>query len=107
MYVTSHPLAQYAEDIHFYSTAHTNNLADMPGESEVIIGGILSRIRFCVTKQGRGAGARMAIISLEDLNGTVDGVIFPDTFAQFEDLISVDQMVFLKGIDDGKDINCG
>lgn len=97
MYVTCHPLAEHAERIHNFSTAHTNNLKEKAPESEVIIGGIITRVRYCVTKQGRGAGARMAMITLEDLNGSVDGVVFPDTFAQYEDLIANDTMVFLKG----------
>ncbi len=97
MYVTSHPLAQYAEKIHYYSTAHSNTLRELPANTEVIIGGIISRIRFCVTKNGRGAGARMAIFTLEDLNGSVDCVIFPDSLALYEYLMQMDQMVFLRG----------
>jgi DNA polymerase-3 subunit alpha len=97
MYVTSHPLAQYAEKIHYYSTAHTNTLRDLAANTEVIIGGIIARIRFCVTKNGRGAGARMAIFTLEDLNGSVDCVIFPDALALYEYLMQPDQMVFLRG----------
>ena len=97
MYVTSHPLAQYAEKIHYYSSAHTNNLRERTPESEVLIGGMLTRVRNCVTKQGRGAGAKMAMITLEDHNGTVDGVVFPDTYAQYDYLIEPDRMVFLRG----------
>jgi len=97
LYVTAHPLSEYAEKIHYFSTAHTNTLRDRGSNSEVILGGIFSRIRFCVTKKGRGAGARMAMFTLEDLNGMVDGVIFPDTLAQYEHLVRTDQMVFLRG----------
>ncbi len=42
----------------------------------------------------------MAMFTLEDLNGTVDGVIFPDGLAQFDHLMQVDGMVFLRGIVD-------
>ncbi len=97
MYVTSHPLAHFAEQIHFYSTCHTHTIGKLPAGTEVIIGGIFSRIRFCVTKNGRGAGARMAMFTLEDLNGAVEGVIFPDTLGQYEYLVQPDQMVFLRG----------
>jgi DNA polymerase-3 subunit alpha len=97
MYVTDHPLAEYAEDIHYYSTAHTHTLREQKPESEVIIGGIINRIRFMVTKNGRGAGSRMAMLTLEDLNGTVDAVIFPDSLVQYEHLVANEQMVFLKG----------
>ena len=97
LYVTDHPLSQYAERIHFYSTAHTHTLKDKGENAEVIIGGIITRVRFMVTKTGKGAGARMAMFTLEDLNGTVDGVIFPNELAEYEDLMQVDRMVFLRG----------
>ena len=97
LYVTSHPLADFAEDIDDYSTAHSNTLRDLSANAEVIIGGIISRVRFCVTKNGRGTGARMAMITLEDLNGSADAVIFPDCLAQYGELVQQDQMVFLKG----------
>ncbi len=54
LYVTSHPLADYAQDIYYYSTAHTNTLTNLRPDSEVIIGGMISRMRYCVTKNGRG-----------------------------------------------------
>ena len=97
MYVTSHPLAQFAEHIDRYSTAHSHELSEMAANAEVIIGGIISRIRFMVTKNGRGAGSRMAMITLEDLNGSVDAVIFPDTLAQYDHLVEAERMVFLRG----------
>ncbi|MBN1766052.1 MAG: DNA polymerase III subunit alpha [Sedimentisphaerales bacterium] len=100
LYVTDHPLSAHAEQIHYYSTAHSNTLGDKGANAEVIIGGIITRVRFCVTKNGRGAGARMAMFTLEDLNGTVDGVIFPDSLALYEDLIQPDKMVFLRGLVD-------
>ena len=40
---------------------------------------------------------KAAIITLEDLHGQVDAVIFPDALAQHQDLVAPDQAVFLKG----------
>jgi len=97
LYVTNHPLVDFAEKIHFYSTATSTDLRDKVQNTDVIMGGIISRVRFIVTKNGRAAGARMAMFSLEDLHGTVDGVIFPDALAQFEYLMQKDQMVFIRG----------
>jgi len=97
LYVTDHPLSEFAEKIHYYSTAHSHTLRQMPANSEVIIGGILTRVRYCVTKNGKGSGARMAMFTLEDLNGSVEGVIFPDSLAQYENLVQPDRMVFLRG----------
>jgi len=99
-YVTDHPLSEYAEKIHYYSTAHSNSLRQKTPNTEVIIGGIISRMRYCVTKSGRSAGARMAMFTLEDLNGSVDGVIFPNDLARYDELMQTDRMVFLRGMVD-------
>ena len=100
MYVTDHPLAAHAQAIYHYSSANSETLRDVAANTEVIIGGIIARMRNLVTKNGRGAGSRMAMLTLEDLNGTVDAVVFPDTLAQYEDLVQTDRMVFLKGLVD-------
>ena len=96
-YVTDHPLAEFAEKIQDYSNANSDSIKQKLANREVIIGGMLTRVRFCVTKNGRGAGARMAMFTLEDAYGSVDGVIFPDSLALYEDLFQADRMVFLRG----------
>ena len=97
MYVTDHPLADHATAIDTYSTANTATMRNMQPKAEVLIGGMISRCRFMVTKNGRGAGSRMAIITVEDLQGSVEAVLFPDCFALHEELIVSDRMVFIKG----------
>jgi DNA polymerase-3 subunit alpha len=97
MYVTSHPLAEYAEQIHYYSNANSTTLGQVGYSADVTIGGIIARVRYCVTKNGRAAGARMAMFTLEDLHGTAEGVIFPDALAEYEDLVQPDRMVFVRG----------
>ncbi len=97
MYVTEHPLAEYAETIHDYSTAHTNTLIDFPEGSEIMIGGMINSVRPCVVKKGKSAGSKMAMFTLEDVNGKVDGVIFPSDYALHGFLIEKDKMVFIRG----------
>lgn len=96
MYVTEHPLAEYAETIHDYSTANTMTLCEFSEGAEVLIGGMISQIRPCVVKNGKSAGSKMAMFTLEDLNGKVEGVIFPSDYALHGYLMQQDKMVFLK-----------
>jgi DNA polymerase-3 subunit alpha len=58
---------------------------------------MLTRVRPTVTKSGRNPGQKMAMITLEDLTGTCDGVIFPNDLAKAKDLVVQDKMVFLRG----------
>ena len=97
MFVTDHPLAEHAEDIHYYSTAHSHTLRNLRPDAEVIIGCYINKVREMVTRNGRGAGSKMALLNLEDQQGAFDAVVFPDTYAQYDHLIKQDRVVFLRG----------
>ena len=95
-YVTSNPLSHHAEEISNYSSTNTASLSQ-GGEMQVVIGGMVTRIRYNITKNGRNAGAKMAVFVLEDLQGTAEVVLFPDTLAQFGTYLVEDTVVFVKG----------
>jgi DNA polymerase-3 subunit alpha len=96
-YVTSNPLSHHAEEIADYSSMNTAQLAQSSGEKQVVIGGMVTRIRHNITKNGRNAGAKMAVFVLEDLQGTAEVVLFPDTLNQFGSLLVPDTVVFVRG----------
>ncbi len=95
-YVTSNPLSRHGETIEAYSNSDTAKLHDYSGK-EVVIGGMITKIRHIVTKNGRNAGAKMAVFVLEDLKGNCEVVAFPETLAQFCELVEVDNVVFVRG----------
>ncbi len=96
-YVTSNPLSQHAEDINIFSTCNTGRLGQVKAEKEVVIGGMIARIRYNIIKNGRNAGAKMAVIMLEDLQGQVEVVVFPRTFSKFGPLLVEDRVIFVRG----------
>jgi DNA polymerase-3 subunit alpha len=96
-YVTSNPLSHHAEEINDYSTANTAHLARGNGEKEVVVGGMITRVRYNITKSGRNAGSKMAVFVLEDLQGTIEVVLFPEVLNQFASLVAEDTIVFVKG----------
>jgi DNA polymerase-3 subunit alpha len=62
---------------------------------------MISRVKKSVTKNGRSAGMQMAMITLEDLDGQIDGVLFAETLADIvkrhPDAVSLERIVFLRG----------
>jgi DNA polymerase-3 subunit alpha len=96
-YVTSNPLSHHAETINVYSTANTAQFAEQNGEKEVIIGGMVTKTRFHLTKTGRNAGSKMAVFVLQDLQGQVEVVLFPEVFNKFAAILVEDTVVFVKG----------
>ena len=96
-YVTSNPLSHHAETISIYSTRNTSEMARANGEKQIVIGGMVTRIRFNVTKSGRNAGSKMAVFTLEDLQGRVEVVVFPEVLNRYSDILLPDKVVFVKG----------
>ena len=96
-YVTSNPLSHCAEKINIYSTVNTSNLAKAGQDREVIIGGMITKTRYHITKKGRNAGSQMAVFILEDLQGEAEVVLFPDALKRCGELLTEDKVVFVKG----------
>ena len=96
-YVTSNPLSHHAETINIYSTRNSSQLNEANGEKQIIIGGMITKIRYNLTKTGRNAGSKMAVFTLEDLQGQVEVVMFPDVLNEFSDVLVQDAVVFVKG----------
>jgi DNA polymerase-3 subunit alpha len=96
-YVTSNPLSHYAETIDVYSTVNTSELAGHTQGRQVVIGGTITKIRFNLTRTGRNAGSRMAVFTLEDLQGSVEVVMFPDVLNSYSNLLIADTVIFVKG----------
>jgi DNA polymerase-3 subunit alpha len=100
-YVSSHPLAEHQAALDAYGTCTTRLIATLAEGRPVTLGAMLTRIKRTVTKTGRGAGAAMAIITLEDFDGTVDGVLFPDALAEvthkYPGVLADGNIVFVRG----------
>jgi DNA polymerase-3 subunit alpha len=93
-YLTRHPLARHERLIRGFSTAGTAKLESMGEGSEVTIGGLIAGLKHTVTKKD---GKRMARVTLEDLDGTVEAVAFPQAYDKYSAQLAPDSIVFLKG----------
>ena len=105
-YISSHPLSDNSEMIDRYTSATTRDAKELPAGAEVTMGAMITRVKNTVTKSGRSPGQAMAIITLEDLDGQIEAVLFSETFAQIKSaypgLIEADSIVFVKGKVDRK-----
>ncbi|MBN1818694.1 MAG: DNA polymerase III subunit alpha [Sedimentisphaerales bacterium] len=97
MFVTKNPLSKHAMELDAYSNANTAELSSRGQDMEVVIGGMVTKIRQIVTRNGRNAGAKMAVFELQDLQGKCEVVLFPRILEQYSDLLAVDKIVFARG----------
>src|SRR3954464_9597660 len=105
-YISSHPLTEHQVALEHYSTASTREAQNCSEGTEVTIGGMINRVKKVVTRNGRSAGMPMAIITLEDLEGQIDGTMFAETYAEicqkYPDAVEVETIVFVRGKIDRK-----
>jgi DNA polymerase-3 subunit alpha len=100
-YITNHPLTEHESALLNYSTASTRDAKNLREGEEVIIGGLINRVKKAITKNGRSAGQPMCIVTLEDLDGQIDATMFAETLSQIlekdKDAVELEKIVFLKG----------
>jgi len=93
-YVTGHPLSQHAEILRRYELASTAQLAQLQDGQSTRIGGLISKLTPKLTKQGKP----MSILTLEDLDGSVEVLCFPETHAKCVMHLKADAPVFVTGV---------
>jgi len=75
-YISRHPLSRYQEEIKKYTNLDTSTLPKLQNGTEVKICGLVSGLKEIVTKKGD----RMAFLTLEDMKGFVEVILFPEVF---------------------------
>jgi len=80
IYISGHPLDVHANCLRAFATCDCSTAHEEPDQRVVIVGGLLSRVRITTAQSGRSAGEKMAMITLQDRRGMIDGVVFAPVF---------------------------
>lgn len=99
-YITTHPLVRFGRELDSLSTpcgTHMSSLEKLGDGSRVNIGCMIAGVRTTVTKNGKSAGKKMAMLTLEDLTGKADAVLFSETYERLSAMLKADTMVFVSG----------
>jgi DNA polymerase-3 subunit alpha len=75
-YISRHPLSRYQEAIKKQTPLDISHLTKLQNGCEVKICGLVHSLKEIVTKKGD----RMAFLTLEDMSGFVEVILFPDVF---------------------------
>lgn len=101
VYISGHPLDEVAEWLRSGYTNAGDVSAIAEGEdhgmeydgANVVMGGILTACKGKITKKG----AMMGFITLEDLTGQIEGLVFPKIYEKYVPLLLADNLVILTG----------
>ncbi|HZC32329.1 MAG TPA: DNA polymerase III subunit alpha, partial [Candidatus Bathyarchaeia archaeon] len=74
LYLSEHPMGEVAEQVGQFVTAYSSDLKDESLDGQrVVVGGIVTGFRTVITK----TRSTMGVATLEDLQGTIEVVVFP------------------------------
>ena len=93
MYMGEHPLTPYMNDIRRVVSYFSSNLGEAAHEEKVKVAGMVTGIRPHQTKTGK----MMAWVTLEDLTGTIELVVFPRTWEKFQFALEVGGVILAEG----------
>ena len=101
VYITGHPLDDYRDVLGKlpFSTADLDGLEERADrglslDGQIVdMGGILTEVKGKATKKG----AYMGFITLEDLTGQIECLVFPKVYERYQGMMAVDDLVVLHG----------
>lgn len=101
VYITGHPLDDYRDVLGKlpFSTADLDGLEEREDrglslDGQIVdMGGILTEVKGKATKKG----AYMGFITLEDLTGQIECLVFPKVYERYQGMMAADDLVVLHG----------
>ncbi|OYD26165.1 DNA polymerase III subunit alpha [Oceanimonas baumannii] len=93
LYLTGHPINQYAKELRHYTSGRLNEV--QPGGRDRIstVAGLVIAARVMTTKRGN----RMGILTLDDKSGRLDVTLFSDALERYESLLEKDKILVISG----------
>jgi DNA polymerase-3 subunit alpha len=93
LYVSDHPLSPVIKELTQVVSHFSGQLSEANPNEKVRVAGLITRIRNHQSK----AGNPMAFVTLEDLQGIVELVVFPRVWEKFSNLMEYDRILIIDG----------
>ena len=93
LYISDHPLTPYQSTFRQIVSYFSGQLNEAQHEEKVRIAGLVTSVRPYITKKGKPMG----FVTLEDIQGNIDLVLFPRTWEQTREILTVGQIVIVEG----------
>ncbi|MGD2044274.1 MAG: DNA polymerase III subunit alpha, partial [Acidimicrobiia bacterium] len=93
LYVSDHPLLSVGPSLAASTTTTISELHDMTDRASITVGGIVGSI----TRRWTKNGDPMLFFQLEDLEGSVEVIVFPKTVHDFGPLVVEDAVLIVSG----------
>jgi DNA polymerase-3 subunit alpha len=92
-FITGHPLARYEPVLKKFANTNTLKLQDLSDGRAVRIGGIVREYKLHHDRKGEV----MAFVTLEDLSGLAEVILFSSLYSTVSDLVNKDSAIMVEG----------
>ena len=97
-YLTAHPLSAFEKSLKAFCSHTSSTIKLCKNRDEVLMGGMISSIKIAHTKNPKpGQSSKYANFDLEDMDGFVRSICWPDGMEKFGDMIQPDAVVLVRG----------
>ena len=93
LYISDHPLTPYQDTFRQIVSYFSGQLGEAAHEEKVRVAGLVTSVRPYTTKTNKPMG----FVTLEDIQGNFDLVLFPRTWTQYREQMTVGQIVIVEG----------
>ena len=93
LYITDHPLNEYQAILAQIVSYFSGQLSEANHEEKVRVAGLVTVVRPYTTKTGKAMG----FVTIEDIQGNIELVLFPKTWDKHRDVLTVGQIVIVEG----------
>jgi len=93
LYISDHPLTPYQQTFTQIVSYFSGQLHEAQHEEKVRVAGLITAVRPYTTKTNKPMG----FVSIEDVQGNIELVLFPRTWAQYRQQMTVGQIIIVEG----------
>jgi DNA polymerase III subunit alpha len=93
LYISDHPLNEFQTQLAQIVSYFSGQLPEASHEEKVRVAGLITVVRPYTTKTGKPMG----FVTMEDIQGNIELVLFPKTWEKFREGLTVGQIIIVEG----------
>ena len=93
LYISDHPLTPYQQTLTQIVTHFSGQLSEAQHEEKIRVAGLVTNVRPYMTKTNKAMG----FVTIEDIQGNIELVLFPRTWERYREQLSIGQIIIVEG----------
>ena len=93
LYISDHPLTPYQQTLTQIVTHFSGQLNEAQHEEKIRVAGLVTNVRPYMTKTNKAMG----FVTIEDIQGNIELVLFPRTWEKYREQLSIGQIIIVEG----------